>query len=331
LLSHENMSSGASAASRSPTITVVTPAYNAAAFLTDAVESVLRQSFQCFELIIIDDGSTDETGDIARRLAATDERVRVLATRNGGQAAARNLAIRSARGEFITLLDSDDMLAPTYLARQLALFRAHPDVGVITVNAVNRGGGAAYDGQTIWPRRSGQDLLTLHDLIEHENAVCIMSIFRREVFDRLDGFNAALPRNEDYEFWLRAALAGCTFLRNYEPHALYRRRDDSLSADEAKMIQGVLGVLRRIDPLLVARPRERGTLRRQVARFTRELQRVELRSSLERSDALAAARVFRTLAAERHSWLLALCARLTSCWPQPLLWAYRLRRKLRPA
>jgi len=112
--------------SRPPVVTVVTPAYNVARYLHETVGSVLRQTFSALELVIVDDGSTDDTLAVARRLAATDARIRVVATPNGGPASARNTALRSARGEFVALLDSDDLLMPDYLAKQLAVFKAHP-------------------------------------------------------------------------------------------------------------------------------------------------------------------------------------------------------------
>lgn len=314
-----------------PVVTVVTAARNAATYLPEAVESVLQQTFPHFELVIVDDGSTDDTGDVARAFAAADNRIRVIATANGGQANARNVAIRSAHGGFIVLLDSDDLLDPEYLASQLAVFDAHPDVAIVTPNAVNRGGGTAFDGKPLWRQTRGLQRLTLRDLIEHEDAMCIISMFRRDVWRATGGFNTTLRRNEDYEFWLRAAAAGFSILRSLKPVAVYRRRDDSLSSDEPEMIRGVIHVLRQIDALLDDGREERALLRRQIVRFTRELPRAELRRSLQHSDAVTAARILRALAVDRHSWLLGACASLTGLWPQPLLWAYHLRRGLRRA
>ena len=314
-----------------PVVSIVTAAHNAVTYLPEAVESVLQQTFPHFELVIVDDGSTDHTGDVARSFAAADPRVRVISTPNGGQAKARNLAIRSARGGYIVLLDSDDLLAPEYLASQLSVFAAHPDVAIVTPNAVNRGGGPMFDGKPVWPDTRGLQRLTLRDLIEHEDAMCIISMFRRDVWQATGGFDTALRRNEDYEFWLRAAVAGFPILRSLKPVAVYRRRDDSLSSDEPEMIRGVIHVLRQIDALLENRREERALLRRQIVRFTRELPRAELRRSLQHNDGAMAARGLRALAADRRSWLLGACASLTRLWPQPLLWAYHLRRQLRRA
>jgi len=322
------MKLGSPAPGRSPVVSVITPAYNAACFLPEAVRSVLNQTFPDFELVIVDDGSTDDTLAVAHRLAAGDRRVRVVSTPNAGPAAARNIALRAARGAFIALLDSDDVLRPEYLERQLPIFVGHPDAAVVTANALNRGGGRLFDGTPFWQQITGLQRLTLRYLIEHEDAVCILSMFRREVYERIGGFDADFTGNEDYEFWLRAALAGFVIVRNFEPLGVYRRRDDSLSSNEPRMIRGVLKVLRRIEPGLEQHPAERDALRQQLERFARELTRAELRALLQRGDAAAAAGALRTLATERGSWMLAACARLSSYWPQPLLWAYRLRRGL---
>jgi glycosyltransferase involved in cell wall biosynthesis len=309
-----------------PVVSVVTPAYNAARYLPETVGSVLEQTCTDLELLLVDDGSTDDTLAVARRLAARDERVHVIATANGGPAAARNAALQIARGEFIALLDSDDVFCPQYLEKQIAVLTDNPAASIVTGNAVNRGGGVHYDGKLYWPQTSGLQRLTALDLISHENAVCILTVFRRRVYDTVGGFNPGFTGNEDYEFWLRAALAGFRIVRNHEPLAVYRRHIGSLSSDEPRMIRGVLKVLRHIDSLLDELPDERKALRQQLQRFTRELPRADLRASLQRRDAPAAARVLEAIAAERGGWWLAACARLASCWPQPLLWAYRLRR-----
>jgi glycosyltransferase involved in cell wall biosynthesis len=314
--------------SRPPAVTVITPAYNAARYLAETAGSVLGQTFSDFELVIVDDGSTDETLTEARRLAATDGRIRVVSTPNGGPASARNVALRAARGQFIALLDSDDLWCPHYLATQLGILAANPDASIVTANAINLGGGANFDGKPFWPKTTGLERLTSLDLISREDSVCILSVMRRCVYETIGGFNPEFSGNEDYEFWLRAALGGLVILRNYEPLAVYRRHTGSLSSDEPRMIRGVLRVLRDIDTLLEEMPQERAALYRQVRRFTRELPRADLRASLQRSDPAAAARLLRALAAERGGWTLATFARFMTCWPQPLLWAYKLRRGL---
>src|SRR2546427_10997102 len=129
-----------------PAVSVVMPAYNAARFLGEAAPSVLTQSYADLELLIVDDGSTDTTLELARELERADSRVRVLSRPNGGIAAARNTAMAAARGRFFALLDSDDLWMPRYLETQIAIFDRF-GADVVSGNALNLGG--AFDGQPI--------------------------------------------------------------------------------------------------------------------------------------------------------------------------------------
>src|SRR5690348_2692468 len=100
--------------SATPAVSIITPAYNASASLAETVESVLAQTFKNFELLIVDDGSTDRTLELARQLERGDDRIRLLSRTNAGSAAARNAAMRHARGGFFAFLDSDDVWKPGF-------------------------------------------------------------------------------------------------------------------------------------------------------------------------------------------------------------------------
>src|SRR6476620_2025348 len=102
-----------------PTVSVITPAFNAGRYLEHTLESAIRQTFTDFEVLVVNDGSTDQTRQIADRYAAKDPRVRVIHQNNGGIAAARNAALAVARGRYCALLDSDDLWFPSYLEEQL--------------------------------------------------------------------------------------------------------------------------------------------------------------------------------------------------------------------
>jgi glycosyltransferase involved in cell wall biosynthesis len=106
------MRSTAEHAGRAPTVSVITPAFNAAPYVRETLDSVLAQTFTDFEVIVVDDGSTDETAAIVDWYAQRDPRVRVVRQANRGIAAARNTAIAHARGRFLALLDSDDLWFP---------------------------------------------------------------------------------------------------------------------------------------------------------------------------------------------------------------------------
>lgn len=310
-----------------PSVSIITPAYNAEPYLEETIDSALGQSFSDFELLIVDDGSRDGTLAVARGLAARDPRVHVMATPNRGASAARNTAMERARAPFFALLDSDDTWSKDYLAEQLSLLQRFPEVSIVTANAINHGG--RLDGKPFWPTTSGNRTLTLREILEEEDAVCIMSMFRRQAFDTIGGFDSRFNGNEDYHFWIRAAHAGFVILQNRTPLGQYRRRTGSLSADERRMLGGMMSVLKEAEDLCAGCPAECAAIRRQLHRFRTDLTAAELRESLQRRDAANAAQFLRALSTLRGSWILSAAARVSAAWPTSLLWADRVRRALR--
>ncbi|MGE3520252.1 MAG: glycosyltransferase family 2 protein [Vicinamibacterales bacterium] len=222
----------------------MTPAYNAAPYLAACIESVLGQSFADIEMLVVDDGSTDRTSEVLTAFAARDARVRGFRGPNRGVSHARNVALRHARGRFVALLDADDEWDPLFLEEQLAIVRRHPDVAIVTGNALNAGGGT-IDGQPVRPWPAQPRELRFIDLIEHEDAMFIMSLVRREVFEAVGGFNEGLERSEDYELWLRAAAVDLRIVTNPKPLGRYRRRHDSATADQMALFESLLRVLDR--------------------------------------------------------------------------------------
>src|SRR5688572_11167060 len=237
-----------------PTVSVIMPAFNSAAYIDAAMDAVLNQTVSDLELLVIDDGSADETAAIVARRREADPRIRLLHQPNAGPGAARNAGFREARGEFFAFLDSDDEWAPTFVERQLAVLAARPDVDVVFGNALYRGG--PRRGQPA--RRVDLDdcTLLLSDILANDELHFIITLFRRSVVDAVAGFNPMFVTNEEYEMWLRAGLAVFKFARNSQPLGWYRCRPDSLSASEVRMLQGVLRVLAHTRPKLEEGSRE---------------------------------------------------------------------------
>jgi glycosyltransferase involved in cell wall biosynthesis len=307
-----------------PAVSVIMPAYNVAPYLGAAIESVLGQTFTDFELLVVDDGSTDASWAIAERYAATDTRIRPLRQPNGGISAARNHGLRVASGEFFAILDSDDVWMPAWLGEQLAILRARPDVDIVTGNAFFLG--SRRDGQPARPHPDPRPQPTLGSMIDDETAVFVMSVFRRRVYDRIGGFDEAFRCNEDYDFWLRAAAAGFRFVRNDRPLARYRQRDDSLSAAEVQMLEGILRVYAKLQARIADRPVEAAQLRAQVARFEAQLLRTRARTALERRDYRAASVLLDALHAKTGGAALAVVKTMARWAPGLLHRAYHLRR-----
>ena len=312
-----------------PSVSVIMPAYNAESYLPTAVESVLRQSFSDLELLIIDDGSSDGTLAIAQRYAARDARVRVLEQANAGPGPARNAAFRCANGRFFAFLDSDDEWDESFLHENVGVLIARPEVDVVVGNARNRGG--PRDGQPARPVCGDGHLISLAEILADETCLFIMAVFRREAVEAVNGFDPALLTNEEYEMWIRAALAGFTFTRHSKPLGWYACRPGSLSSSDTRMLSGILRVFAKTRPFLAEDSPERAILEQQVARFEVELSAAEARASLAKGDYREAARHVAALHARRGGWTLAAAKAALTFAPSVAMAAFRMRQRIRGA
>jgi glycosyltransferase involved in cell wall biosynthesis len=307
-----------------PAVSVVMPAYNTAPFVEAAIDSALRQTFTDIEVLVVDDGSTDDTAVIVERMAARDARVRLLRQPNGGVSVARNAALRVARGDFFALLDSDDLWAPEFLAEQLAIMAARPEVDIVTGNAWVLGG--TNDGRLARPYPEPRPDPDLASIIGDEWSVFIMSVIRRRVYTTIGSFDESMRSNEDYDFWLRAAVAGFTFARNDRPLGHYRNRTGSLSASEVRMLGGILKVYDKLRPMIADRSHEMSILEKQITRFQGELLAAEARLALDTGDYQSAARHLDALGSRRPGASLTVARNLARWTPALLAWLYRTRR-----
>ena len=222
-----------------PEFTVVMPVYNAAATLEATVASVLRQSCVSFELLAIDDGSSDDSLARLLDLAAEDERIRVIAIRNGGVSAARNLGIELARAPLIAFIDSDDLWDPGKLASHADLHRANPKAAA----SYARIAFIAQDAGDLTGARTLSSLcphpITLPDVLG-ENPVCTASnlVVRRTWFDVVGGFDEALSFAEDQEMVARIVAHGGHLAGIDAVLTGYRFSPDGLSANFSHMHEG---------------------------------------------------------------------------------------------
>ena len=182
-----------------PAISVIIPTFNRAQDVAAAVASVLDQTWTDFELIVVDDGSTDDT-DAA--LAPLADRIRLLRQPNRGVSAARNAGIDAARGRLIAFLDSDDRWLPKKLAVQKAFFDAHSDARICQTEEVWIRNGVRVNPGRRHRKPSGNIFIP-------SLALCLVSpsavMMRRELFDAIGRFDETLPACEDYDLWLRVA------------------------------------------------------------------------------------------------------------------------------
>lgn len=187
------------------TVSVVIPAYNAAWCIRRAIDSVLAQSFRDFELIVVDDGSTDGTAAV---LAGYGDAVRVVAQPNGGLSSARNAGIVAARGEYVAFLDADDWWLPAKLERQVAMMRSRPELVFCSTAARSE----SPAGEALGEWRCGCAAGPALESIFAANAYVAGSgsavLARRDALARAGGFDEALPSLEDIDMWIRLATLG---------------------------------------------------------------------------------------------------------------------------
>jgi hypothetical protein len=150
--------------------------------------------------------------------------------------------MQHARGRYFAFLDADDRWEPSFATTLVGLRERRPEFAVVVGNALSVGG-SVLDGHPVLPWPDEAREIGFVDMIELDNSVFIMSVFRREVFETIGGFNEALFRSEDYEFWMRAAAAGFRFVTHPEPLGRYHRRPGSSSSDSAAMFEAMMKVL----------------------------------------------------------------------------------------
>lgn len=212
-----------------PTVSVMMTVYNAASYVETAVESILAQTHRDFELIVIDDGSVDGSRGILETLSRRDARIRLVSRANTGICQARNEALGLSRGEYVVVMDADDIASPQRIERQLAFMQAHPEVSVA---------GAWFDVIDA----GGRYLTCLKPPLENEaiqqallsghTAICQpTSILRREALEAVGGFDESLDCAEDLDVYLKLGERGQ--LANI-PEALVRYRMHAASTTARK-------------------------------------------------------------------------------------------------
>ncbi len=223
---------------RPPSFSVIIAAYQAAAFIGDALESALAQTAPPLEVVVCDDGSTDE---LQTALVPYRDRIALLTQENHGESRAKNAAARAARGEFVVILDADDVFLPERLEALTALASARPDLDVLTTDAY-----LELDGHAI--RRCYEQDFRFETgdqrvAILRRNFVFGLAAVRRQALLAVGGFDGEIRFAADWDLWVRLALSGSRFGCIDQPLARYRLQAGSLSAQRARLIGGRLQTL----------------------------------------------------------------------------------------
>jgi glycosyltransferase involved in cell wall biosynthesis len=206
-----------------PTISVIIPIYNAAKYLNTAIKSVLNQTFVDFELLIIDDGSTDNTMEVAK--AFDDRRIQYFYQSNQGKSQARNNGIYKSKGRFISFLDADDFYSKSKLKYLLDFLRNNPQIGCVA-GGVRR---ISENGQIISEKKlQDNKLITIKDLLFGNSINVCSTLIRSEHVKKIKGFDICLKRGEDWDFHYRLALSGCSIVVKKNIVCAYRFRQNAI-------------------------------------------------------------------------------------------------------
>jgi glycosyltransferase involved in cell wall biosynthesis len=250
-----------------PAISVVTPAYQAERWIGETLESILGQTAPPHEVVVVDDGSTDRTGEIA---AGFGPPVRVVKQANGGVSAAFNRAVREATGTHLAMCPADDLWEPQKLERQSETLANHPEVDIAF-------GGARFFGleERDYPRPAGEGVLDnrafLREMYRADVVAAPTAVFSRALYDRIGPFREDLA-GEDYEYWMRALRHGAVFF--YDPRLMTRLRQHGENASAQSVAMWKMN--RQVHELYAADVQDDGFARRQLARDLRMIGRAHL-------------------------------------------------------
>ncbi|OOG68174.1 glycosyltransferase [Algoriphagus sp. A40] len=202
-----------------PKISIVIPCYNSEIYLEETLDCLLEQNFQDWECVMVNNGSTDRTLQIADTYSKKDQRYRVLSKEHGGISSGRNLGILSAKGDYIQLLDSDDLITPNKLQNELEFLSMHPEVDI-----VYSGVRYFYSGdpkrdlhiysETGWTGTieiDRSDKLVLDAVLKRNPFVTSAPLYRSSVFEDIGTYDESLQYIEDWDFQIRCARAGKVF------------------------------------------------------------------------------------------------------------------------
>lgn len=216
-------------------VSVVIPTYNCARFLGRTIDSALRQTYRDFEVIVVDDGSTDETQTL---VAGYGEPVHYIYQPNQGASAARNVAVARSAGEFIAYLDADDLWSPEKLARQVEYLDAHPACGFVhtEVSVIDEDDQILHSRFNQETGRAVPQGRCVREVLLRSHIQTLTVIERRSAYDKAGSFDLRLPIAQDYLHWILVVLAGYEVGYLPEPLAQYRWRAGSLMSSQRRLL-----------------------------------------------------------------------------------------------
>ena len=184
---------------KEPKVSIIIPTYNQAEYLKEAIESVLNQTYKNIEIIIVDDGSTDNTLEV---VASFDNKIVYIQQRNKGASSARNTGIKEASGEYVAFLDSDDMWIKNKLEKQIEFIKNDPEIGLLGTGCYEMINMGKMIYKKIFPAKNE---ILQKDLIKYNPFIQSSVIVEKDVFNDIDLYDEKFKESEDYDLWLRIA------------------------------------------------------------------------------------------------------------------------------
>lgn len=277
----------AEAIPQKPLVSVIIPAYNAAPYIKESLDSVFAQTYRNFELIVVNDGSPD-TPALEDVLAPYREHIVYLKQENRGLAGARNTGLRAAAGDLVALLDADDIWLPNYLEVQAAYLEEHPEYDLVYCNA-KFFGDHLHDGREYMDVCDSRGEATASAIITRRCHVFVAITARREVLASLL-FDESLRSCEDFDCWLRFTAAGHRIGYHRKVLVRYRKHGASLSANAISMAEHSLRVLTKSLTLWPPESREHQDLLAARAKRAADFEIVKAKIALQErlvSDAIS--------------------------------------------
>jgi glycosyltransferase involved in cell wall biosynthesis len=199
------------------------PTYNVELFLPAALESLIAQTYQNWEAIVVDDGSTDGTKAVLQRYAQLDPRIKPVYAAHGGRGHARNLSLQYCQGEFVALLDSDDVATQTRFAKQVDFLTHNTDIDCVSGQCVSFTDEPVFDMRKLMPWPTDSEEIRSSLVAGKMRILNGAAMLRRSIFEKFGGYRIELLRAQDYEFFRRLAVNGVRLAALPEVLLLYRQ------------------------------------------------------------------------------------------------------------
>ncbi len=310
-----------------PAVTVVIPVYNSARYIKHALDSVKAQTFSDYEVIVVNDGSEDRA-ELERTLSSHPLSAVYISQENKGVSAARNAAIKVARGEFYAQLDADDQWTPDYLQVQLGILKDNADVSLVYPNATIIGDESDDELEFMSISPSEGDV-NFESLVRQKCTVMTCVTARMNAIRDVGMFDESLRSCEDFDLWLRIVRNGGRIIYHRRPLALYRRHAGSLSSDRIWMTQHLLEVFEKCGSTCDLTVAEKEILNEQITANRAMLGLFEGKRALTAAGASAALIHFKKANDHLQSPKLSLVVFLLRHVPRLVVWVFTARERFR--